>query len=72
MKQLYATGTLAVSSPAFGPTVDTPMPGRSLQLPAVRASSAGIAADQLSAALPATLYSAAQSDRPLPVRLALL
>ncbi len=72
MKQLYATGSLAVSSPAFGPTVDTPMPGRSLQLPAVRASSAGIAADQLSAALPATLYSAAQSDRPLPVRLALL
>ncbi len=72
MKQLYATGSLAVSSPAFGPTVDTPMPGRSLQLPSVRASSAGIGADQLSAALPATLYSAAQSERPLPVRLALL
>jgi len=71
MKQLYATGSLAVSSP-FGAADATPMPGRSLQLPAVRASSAGIGADQLSSALPATLYSASQSERPLPVRLALL
>ena len=71
MKQLYATGSLAVSSP-FGAADATPMPGRSLQLPSVRASSAGIGADQLSSALPATLYSASQSERPLPVRLALL
>lgn len=72
MKQLYATGSLAGTSSKVGSPVDTPMPGRTLRLPSVRASSAGIDADQLSAALPATLYSATQSDRPLPVRLALL
>ena len=40
-------------SSKVGSPVDTPMPGRTLRLPSVRASSAGIGADQLSAALPA-------------------
>lgn len=70
MKQLYATGSLVATSPA-GSILDTPMPGRTLQLPSVRARSAGIAPDQLSAALPASLYCAAGAEHQ-PIRLALL
>ena len=74
MKQIYSTGTLAAGA---GTLHDTPLPGRSLRLPAVRASSTGILPDHLRSSLPAGLYAAPpgrmpESEHPLPVRLALL
>ena len=74
MKQIYSTGTLAAGT---GTLHDTPLPGRSLRLPAVRASSTGILPDHLRSSLPAGLYAAPpgrmpESEHPLPVRLSLL
>lgn len=70
MHQLYATGTVAVNRVG----THTPPPGRSLQLPAVRASSNGLDPAAVSAVLPHAGYSAATfgAARPLPPRLALL
>ena len=75
MKQVYSTGTLSSAAPKA--LHDTPMPGRSLRLPAVRASTTGIPADHLPASLPTNLYSVppgrtAENEQALPVRLALL
>ena len=75
MKQIYSTGTIAAAGALIGN--DTPPPGRSLKLPAVRASTTGILPDHLRAALPASLYAAPASrtvnaEHPLPVRLSLL
>ncbi len=75
MKQVYSMGTIA----SAGSTAvhDTPLPGRTLRLPAVRASTTGILPDHLQASLPAGLYAAPpgrsqDNVQPLPVRLALL
>lgn len=67
MDQLYCTGT-AVRSAA---TDLTPAPGRSLRLPAVQASSAGIDPNALHAVLPHSFYAPPES-RPASARLALL
>jgi len=53
MKQIYSTGTLA--APVSAALLNTPLPGRTLKLPAVRASTTGILPDHLCAALPASL-----------------
>jgi hypothetical protein len=67
MEQLYCTG------PARGSAaVDaTPAPGKSLRLPAVAASSAGVRPDALHAVLPHSFYAPPQA-RPASARLALL
>jgi len=74
MKQIYSTGTITSAAASAN---HTPAPGRTLKLPAVRASTTGILPDHLRAALPASLYSAPPSrsidaEHPLPVRLSLL
>lgn len=67
MDQLYCTG------PARGSAAveTTPAPGKSLRLPAVRASSAGVRPDTLHAVLPHSFYTP-PTDRPAAARLALL
>lgn len=67
MDQLYCTG------PARGSAAVelTPPPGKSLRLPAVRASSAGVRPDTLHAVLPHSFYTPPQA-RPAAARLALL
>lgn len=67
MDQLYCTGTVARTA-----TPDnTPAPGRSLRLPAVRATSAGVRPDALHAVLPHSFYAPPEA-RPTSARLALL
>jgi hypothetical protein len=66
MDQLYCTGT------ARPPAAElTPPPGKSLRLPAVTASSAGVRPDSLHAVLPHSFYTP-PTDRPATARLALL
>ena len=74
MKQIYSMGTIA-SAPAS--LNDTPLPGRSLRLPSVKASTTGIQPAHLQSTLSSGLYAAppgrsAENEHPLPVRLALL
>lgn len=74
MKQIYSMGTIAAAPASLN---DTPLPGRNLRLPAVRASTAGILPDHLHSTLPSGLYAAPpgrtlENEHPLPVRLALL
>ena len=72
MKQMYAVGRWSNAA-----TTETPAPGKAIQWPTVKGSTSGVSSDVLHAILPHTLYSAppartADSDRPLPTRLALL
>ncbi|OWK47228.1 hypothetical protein [Fimbriiglobus ruber] len=72
MKQLYSTGTLNAGSVTFGAVGYSP-----LTTSAMRATSAGVEADELQTALSFANYTAPPSNgeangRPLPVRLALL
>jgi hypothetical protein len=71
MQQVYASGP----GVANGSWTNTPAPGRSLSLPAVRASSVGVGQAELQAVLPlagGVWADSADADRPTPVRLALL
>ncbi len=67
MDQVYCTGPARTSTSAEL----TPPPGKSLRLPSVRASSAGVRPDALHAVLPHSVYTPS-ADRPTAARLALL
>ena len=75
MKQLYAAGPLVHGASTNRPNGTNGASGVAPN-PAVRAASAGVRPDELQAALAAANYAppahAADADRPLPVRLALL